>query len=258
MKYYINILLDICQHNKYLSTYIKLCERTQARIKLKITEKHHILPQCFKLGGYKDKENIAFLTPREHFICHKLLVKCVDDKQLKASLAYATWQMTKRHKINSREYENLKNLLSECYSGIPKSEKHKQSLRKPKSDSSKMGRPKGCSNPFKGVKRPEVGLKISLAKKGKTAGKDNHFFGKQHSDETKEKIKKTMTEKYGETKPWLTSEAIKKRSEKQKGKIPHNAQSVVYKGITYSSIKKCADANGVTKHIMKKLLNATG
>ena len=36
-------------------------------------EKHHIVPKA--LGGTNDPSNLAWLTPREHYICHVLLVK---------------------------------------------------------------------------------------------------------------------------------------------------------------------------------------
>lgn len=187
MNHYITILQAQCQPNKYFRTYISICLNSLNRIKPEVTEKHHILPKCFGMGGEADVDNIAFLTPREHFICHKLLTKFITDRELKSKLTYAVWQFTKRRKISSREYENLKKLLSEAYKGIPKSEEHKNKLKKPKTNKEKMGRQKGCQNLFKGKKRPvEVGLKISQSKKGKNTGSKNHFYGKSHSQKTKE------------------------------------------------------------------------
>lgn len=37
------------------------------------TEKHHIIPRC--MGGGDEIENIAVLTPEEHYVVHQLLVK---------------------------------------------------------------------------------------------------------------------------------------------------------------------------------------
>ena len=34
-------------------------------------ERHHIIPKC--LGGDNSKDNLVFLTAREHYLCHKLL-----------------------------------------------------------------------------------------------------------------------------------------------------------------------------------------
>lgn len=37
------------------------------------TEAHHIIPRC--IGGIDDKSNLVLLTPEEHLIAHKLLIK---------------------------------------------------------------------------------------------------------------------------------------------------------------------------------------
>lgn len=229
MKYYINILSNYCQLNKYFNLYTKICERSKNRSKPLIYEKHHVLPKCFKLGGYTDLENIVFLTPKEHFICHKLLTKCVFDEGLNSKLTYALWQFTKRHSVSSREYNKLKENLSLAYKGIPKSEEHKIKLKKPKSDSSRMGRPKGCKNPFKGIKRPDVGIKISNSKKGKCLGQENHFYGKTHSQETKQKLSSVNKGKK------LSNETKLKMSLTRKGSTPWN---VGIKTINNGSIVK--------------------
>ena len=39
-------------------------------------ENHHIIPKS--MGGKKEKNNMVLLTPREHFICHFLLVKITE------------------------------------------------------------------------------------------------------------------------------------------------------------------------------------
>lgn len=37
------------------------------------SEAHHIIPRC--IGGLDTKENIAHLTPEEHYVAHQLLIK---------------------------------------------------------------------------------------------------------------------------------------------------------------------------------------
>lgn len=37
------------------------------------TEAHHIIPRC--IGGTNDKSNLVLLTPEEHLVAHKLLIK---------------------------------------------------------------------------------------------------------------------------------------------------------------------------------------
>ena len=80
-----NIYLQRIQklaNNKYIQTYIKICKKAQNRANsrkqavkiLDNIEGHHIIPKSFKLVDEKDKLNIVYLSAREHFICHKLLV----------------------------------------------------------------------------------------------------------------------------------------------------------------------------------------
>lgn len=58
----------------YTQIYEQLIIRAKTRIPPEgYIEHHHIIPRC--LGGSDDKENIAILTPEEHFVAHVLLVK---------------------------------------------------------------------------------------------------------------------------------------------------------------------------------------
>lgn len=94
----------------YQSIYNSIINKAKDRIKQPGYERHHILPKS--CGGTNKKENLVFLTTREHFICHLLLVK-IYRKQLefKKKMVYALWWMTKTRnnlndcKITSRKYE---------------------------------------------------------------------------------------------------------------------------------------------------------
>lgn len=57
----------------YKKHYDMLIERSRDRILEGYVERHHIVPRC--LGGSDNPENIAILTPEEHFLAHQLLVK---------------------------------------------------------------------------------------------------------------------------------------------------------------------------------------
>ena len=67
-------------NNKYTKWYNDIIRRSFGRTLTDYTEKHHIIPRC--LGG-TDTGNIAILTAKEHFICHYLLTKMVDNTQKK-------------------------------------------------------------------------------------------------------------------------------------------------------------------------------
>ena len=76
----------------YSKHYILLIERSKNRILEGYVEKHHILPKC--LGGTDDRNNIAILTPEEHFLAHQLLIKMYPGNR---DLIYATQLMTVHH-----------------------------------------------------------------------------------------------------------------------------------------------------------------
>lgn len=56
--------------------------------KIKVFEKHHILPKC--LGGENNKSNLVLLLPKEHFICHRLLCKIHPNHR---GLRFAMWKL---------------------------------------------------------------------------------------------------------------------------------------------------------------------
>lgn len=74
----------------YKKHYDMLIERSQSRTIMGYVEKHHIIPKC--LGGSDNKDNIAILTPEEHFLAHQLLVKIYPDSPplIKAAVIMTT------------------------------------------------------------------------------------------------------------------------------------------------------------------------
>lgn len=91
----------------YQKLYDKLIKTRKERqlINKKEYEIHHIIPKC--LGGSNEKDNLVFLTPREHFIAHKFLVKIYPDSA-SLNLALFMFANTRNFKINSKLYDNLK------------------------------------------------------------------------------------------------------------------------------------------------------
>ena len=154
--------------NKYTRYYYSIVQRAQSRVTQYYTEKHHIIPKS--LGGSNNEQNIVCLTPREHFICHRLLCKMLVGKQ-KRSMAFALWQMTrfnkkqKRYGPPSRVYDYIKKLISVTQTGVPLSEEHKQAMRGPRAPmSEEQKRIRSLANKGK-TKSAETRKKMSEAKK---------------------------------------------------------------------------------------------
>ena len=149
-------------------------------------ESHHIIPKC--LGGegktveWKTHPNIVLLTAKEHFISHLLLCEIHPDKH---KLKFALWGMCNqdrnglRYKINSRQYQRIRNefskLISKKYKGPPAHNKGKPNPKTalskigiPRPDLSERNRlrkgipkniPEGYVSPLKGVKQSDELIK---------------------------------------------------------------------------------------------------
>lgn len=133
--------------NKYSKTYYSLIEKVKQRgwKKTKGRERHHIIPQS--LGGTNEKDNLVYITPREHFICHWLLIKMTEGDErgkmlyaLQGMKAENRYQQRYHTKITARVYEKYRIEHAKNHSktmkgkpsknkGIPLSEEHKQRLR---------------------------------------------------------------------------------------------------------------------------------
>jgi hypothetical protein len=68
--------------NKYTKVYNKIIANAISRQWKKQLgrERHHIIPRS--LGGPNTKENLVYLSCREHAICHWLLVKMTEGKHI--------------------------------------------------------------------------------------------------------------------------------------------------------------------------------
>lgn len=122
---YIDKILDLSINNKYTKWYISIISKSlsrkskkEAQVLFGYVESHHILPKSFKLGGEKDKENIVYLSAREHFICHWILSKMFIDKTYKIkmlhSLASFNGTTNKSKKYTSTEYSIARKAKSDA------------------------------------------------------------------------------------------------------------------------------------------------
>ena len=146
-------------NNKYTVIYYKVIDRARSRGLIKPHERHHVIPESFYvnssrngpagwlLGNPNDKNNLVWLTSREHFICHWLLVKMtVGIARRKMVLGLTKMQSTSKthsrytNKITSRTYSHYRAEANAAISvsklgkpgwakNIPKSDVTKQKIR---------------------------------------------------------------------------------------------------------------------------------
>lgn len=99
--------------NKYYVWYTTLIHTAQNKNRKKKKgvyeyDLHHIIPRS--LGGSDDKINLVLLTPREHFIAHLLLVRCVGNDEVYRMVA-ALIRFKKQAKT-SRKFELFRKTVS--------------------------------------------------------------------------------------------------------------------------------------------------
>lgn len=166
--------------NKYTDWYYAIVNNSKSRERpIGYIERHHIIPSS--LGGNNKLENLAILTPREHFVCHLLLTKMTHGNAM-FKMKFAFSMMVKinnigegRYRPSSRFYEIAKksfkesltnywtadarkihaDKISKATKGSKKSESAKESYR------NKVWTEKALQN------LTDIGIKSAALRKGK-------------------------------------------------------------------------------------------
>lgn len=148
--------------NKYSKIYFDIINKAKSlnRIKSKEVyfESHHIFPRS--LGGNNTLENKVLLTVKEHYTCHRLLVKMLDDQANINKMNYALYMFVKSSKGQNRHltrHQLIKSL--EANRSASQNRLHK----------------------------PNLGNKHSIESRRKMNG----FKGRKHTQETIDKIKQS-------------------------------------------------------------------
>ena len=249
--------------NKYTKWYQTITQNGKQE-RLPGYERHHILPRS--LGGTDDKQNITFITAREHFVCHWLLIKIYPVGEAHWKMLNALRMMRaenpnqKRYntKITSRVYAKLKEeyalLQSEKVSGENNPMYGDKFFRSEDGKHRQSNAIKGNNNP---AKRPEVAQAISASKLGKkrdsftSEWKEN--LSKNHrskqpgfdgtlSEETKQKMRERAIGRKQDP------ETIKKKadavrgSKREKRLCPHCSQEIAVNTYTRWHGDRCKQA----------------
>jgi len=128
-------------------------------------ESHHIIPQS--LGGSSRKDNLVWLTGKQHFIAHRLLAKFTEGRnRSKMILALHRFLHSKNCElhINSREYEYIRQQAAISISILNTGRRF--------SDRAKEN--------------------MSTAQRERYSSVPTHWKGRHHSDKTKEKMREAQ------------------------------------------------------------------
>lgn len=125
---YVEKLQKIANNTKYLNWYISIIQKalnrtdssktfnSQKTTLIKILgyiESHHIIPKCVIRKYEKDKLNLVFLTAKEHYTCHLLLVKIFPSNSGLVKAANMMTVDSNGQRINNKKYSWIRKKLSE-------------------------------------------------------------------------------------------------------------------------------------------------
>lgn len=113
--------------------FIQSIQESRENTYFPYSERHHIIPRC--LGGTDEEDNLIYLTYREHFIAHNLLMKENPDNR-NLILAVHFMSLDGDHETTPEEYEEARRKFVESQIGntygslCRHTEEFKENLRK--------------------------------------------------------------------------------------------------------------------------------
>ena len=191
-----------------------ISHRTEKEVLIKskelYIEKHHILPRC--LGGLDEADNLVYLTAREHFVAHQLLVKIHNtSKLIHAANCMAN---TNGHRINGKKYQWIKEKwIKEAAHSHSEKAKRNISLAQNKRYA-KIFEENGY------YQTEEHRLKNSEANKGEK----NSMYGKTHSEEARKKMSEKAVISY-QNKPDIEKLNRKQRTRERFLGVPKSEEA---------------------------------
>lgn len=230
------------KENKYSKIYTMITDRAKTRILDSYKEKHHIHPQS--LGGPSKKENLVWLTAREHFICHWLLVKMTDG-EARSKMVYALQGMKASNKYQDRYHTKI---TAKVYAKYREEHAKNHSTRMKGRKAWNKG---GADLTDEQRKRISDAAKNRAPKSQKTIEKwKQSRAGYKHSEETKHKQRQSQL---GKIKGPQSEEHRKAISDSMKGKTKKqgHADNVRKANLGNVSINK----DGIEKKIKRDILD---
>ena len=182
-----------CLKNKYSKWYFNIVDRAiernwKKKKSLFYVESHHVIPRALT----KEKQTSGLrvcLTAREHFICHLLLPKMIEDAKLKGKMFLAL------HRLLHGNKQKYCSMTSSLYKKIQEEHSKAASIRSKEywvDISPEKRHEMRAGDNYKGHPcTEEMKNKISKANKGKLAGEKHFLWRIGHTVEAKLKMKET-------------------------------------------------------------------
>jgi hypothetical protein len=107
-------------NNAFSKKYFDIIKNNQiVDIESVYCEKHHIIPKSF--GGSNKKENTVYLTAKDHFRCHQLLINFTKGAD-NGKMWNALWRMMRLNLIDEANQREEANTLMSNIGGAPSSD----------------------------------------------------------------------------------------------------------------------------------------
>ena len=151
----------------WLRHYNALMGRASGRTLSGYKERHHVIPRC--MGGTDAKSNMVYLTAKEHFVAHKLLVRMYPDVR---GLWFALVAMGRVAEYKARIFASERRRAAEMRKGFKYTEASRQKMLE---SAIRRGRNSPLTEFKKGQKPWNSGL-------------SNWREGYSHSEETRAKM----------------------------------------------------------------------
>lgn len=245
------IELKETKYHRWYNNIIKTAKlENRVKSKNQYFESHHIIPSS--MGGSNDKDNLILLTAKEHFICHKLLVRMTTGKD-KAKMVYALFMMKnmKHYHMSSTEYSNLRKIHSSNMSESMKGRSQSVESRRKIGEASKMRWENNREKIILDWKVSDRNKKISIAL-------SDYIRESGHVDKINknpEKIRKTAEKHKGMKR---SDDAKMKMSESKQKFIEKNGTEFLGKGCKYIHNIETRQRKRVSKNFIVELPWASG
>lgn len=187
--------------NRYIQFINAILTKRPENVKFEYSERHHILPKS--MGGTNDKENLIYLSYREHYLAHYMLAKAFPNHNIVFAL---TKMMDGKERIkNSKLYEDVKIITGELHRlkkiGVTWEDRFglEESIKRKKKHSEQRI---GDNNPFYGKKHSEE-TRLKMSQNHVDFSKEKHpMYGKHLSEETRKKISENHADVSGSKNPF--------------------------------------------------------
>lgn len=217
----------VFSNEKYTTWYYKVIHKAESENRIWKAGKyhrHHILPSS--LGGVDDKDNVVLLTPREHYICHLLLMKMTHgEHRVKMVCAFYRFSPGKGA-TTSKGYQRFCESTKTSMKGANNpfyGRRHSEDTRVKISRNHGM-RGRSCYDVWVekyGVPEADRRKSLMLERRSESfKGESNPAFGKPRSMELRKRQSERMSGKrhprYGKKRAWVYREGVTRQVEAER------------------------------------------